>query len=245
MFNLPNEILHPSSLLVNLATLKFHVFFLTAVPSDYVNPLRKPDFFEVNNLVTIKDLFEARVHFGHKYDTVHPKMTPYIFGSRLGHLIFDLEQTADYLRRALNFMAHIAYRGGIVLFASNYHQHCPLIEQTAIDCQEFAHTRDLRLGLFTDSPKIFQSTIRLPELVIFTSTLNTVLRTHSLVLEAAKMNIPTVGVVDTNSDPTIITYPIPGNDDTPSAIQLYCDLFKKAILKGKAVRKKELELYGE
>ena len=54
------------------------------------------------------------------------------------------------------------------------------------------------------------------------------------------MNIPTVGIVDTSCDPRLITYPIPGNDDTPSAIQLYCNLFEKAILSGKAKRKEYL-----
>lgn len=204
----------------------------------YVNPLRKPDFFGVSDLVTMKDLFEARVHFGHKEDTMHNNMRQYIFGSRLGHLIIDLEQTAPLLRDALNFAAHLAYRGGVILFVSRYYQHCPIVEQTAIDCEEYAHTRSWRSGLFTDSESLFKSTIRLPDLVIFTSTLNDVLETHPCVTESAKMNIPTIGIVDTNSDPTIITYPVPGNDDSVCAVELYCRLFKTAILKGKEVRKK-------
>lgn len=209
---------------------------------NYVNPLRNPDHFEVRNLFTIKELFDARVHLGHRDDTLHPNMRPYIFGSRLGHLIFDLPTTAEHLRRALNFAAHIAYRDGVILFASQYHQHCLMIEQTAIDCQEFAHCRNLRPGLFTNTRLTFRSTIRLPDLVIFLSTLDTVLNTSVLVFESAKANIPTIGIVDTNSDPTIITYPVPGNDDSSSSIELYCKLFKTAILRGKEARKKDLEL---
>lgn len=60
---------------------------------------------------------------------------------------------------------------------------------------------------------------------------------HLGVTDAAKMLIPTVGVVDTNCDPSLISYPIPGNDDTPSAVHLYCKLFKEAILRGKNKRK--------
>lgn len=211
------------------------------VSKNYVNPLRSPDYFEVRNLFTIKDLFDARVHLGHREDTLNDNMRSYIFGSRLGHLIFDLPTTAEHLRRALNFAAHVAYQDGIILFSAQYHQHCLTVEQTAIDCQEFAHTRHLRNGLFTNSKYIFKSTIRLPDLIIFVNTLNTVLSTSVLVHESAKMNIPTIGIVDSNCDPTIITYPVPGNDDSPSSIELYCNLFKTAILRGKAARKKDLE----
>src|SRR5690349_1202199 len=73
-----------------------------------LNPLHHPDYFNVANLFTIRDLFEARVHFGHKDGSLDEKMSSYIFGSRLGHLIFDLDQTAENLRRALNVTAHIA-----------------------------------------------------------------------------------------------------------------------------------------
>jgi small subunit ribosomal protein S2 len=69
------------------------------------------------------------------------------------------------------------------------------------------------------------------------NTLDTVLAQHGAVGDAAKMLIPTVGVVDTNCDPNLLTYPIPGNDDTLCAVQLYCKLFKEAILRGKNKRK--------
>lgn len=207
----------------------------------FVNPLRFPDYFEVQNLFTVKDLFDARVHLGHKVGSLNEKMSPYIFGSRFDHIIFDLEQTAIHLRNALNVTAHIAYRGGIVLFAGHYPQHCQLIEQTAIECKEYAMTRHWRRGLFTNSTQMFKGTIRLPDLVIMLNTLDNVLNQHELVREAAKSNIPSIAVVDSNCDPTIVTYPVPGNDDTPSAIQLYLSLFKQAILKGKEIRQKEFE----
>lgn len=203
----------------------------------------KPDFFNVNELVNIRELFDARVHFGHKDDTLNPKMRSYIFGSRLGHLIIDLEQTATHMRQALNFAAHIAYRNGIILFVSRYFQHCATVEQTAVECQEYAHTRHYLDGLFSNSVQKFGTAIKLPDLIIFISTLNDVLLPHPCIDEAAKMNIPTIGIVDTNSDPTIITYPVPGNDDSPSAVELYCRLFKTAILRGKEAKKRDLEMW--
>ena len=57
--------------------------------------------------------------------------------------------------------------------------------------------------------------------------------------EATKVLVPIVGVVDTNCDPRLVTYPVPGNDDSPSAVSLYCHLFKEAILRGKAKRKED------
>jgi len=60
---------------------------------------------------------------------------------------------------------------------------------------------------------------------------------HRAISGAAKMLIPTVGIVDTNCDPNLVTFPVPGNDDSLSSIGLFCKVFKEAILRGKAKRK--------
>lgn len=86
------------------------------------NPLSYHDFFEVRKLFTIKQLFDARVHYGHTRGTLNEHMEQFIIGERLGTLIFDLDQTAELLGEALNFTAHIAFRGGIILFAARYKQ---------------------------------------------------------------------------------------------------------------------------
>ncbi|KAM0728082.1 Small ribosomal subunit protein uS2m [Formica fusca] len=176
-----------------------------------LDPLTHPDFFEVHKLFTVKDLYDARVHYGHKDTSLNEHMETFIFGSRLGHLIIDLDQTAELLRQALNFIAHVAFRGGIILFISRNPQTTYIVDKTAIECKEFSHTRYWR-------------------------TLDTVLAEHPAVRHSAKMSIPSVGVVDTNCNPNLITYPIPGNDDSPCAIELYCSLFKEAILRGKKAR---------
>lgn len=72
--------------------------------------------------------------------------------------------------------------------------------------------------------------------------MNDVLIQHTAVRDSAKMGIATIGIVDSNCNPNLITYPVPGNDDTPTSIQLYCDLFKKAILRGKEKRKEHMKL---
>jgi small subunit ribosomal protein S2 len=205
------------------------------------NVLNHPDYFSVHNLFTVKDLFDARVHYGHRDGSLDERMLPYIYGSRLGHIIFDLDKTADYLRRALNFAAHIAYRDGIILFFLRGAQNSHLVEKTALECGEFAHTRFWRGGIFTNSTKQFGAVTRLPDLCIFLNTLNNVLLQHTAVRDSAKMGIATIGVVDSNCNPNLLTYPVPGNDDSPASIELYCKLFKAAILRGKERRKTDMQ----
>lgn len=166
-------------------------------------------------------------------------MLPYVYGSRLDHIIFDLDKTAEYFRLALNVAAHVAYKDGIILFILRGSQHSQLVEQTAKECGEFAHTRNWRHGIFTNSTKQFGAVTRLPDLCIFLNTLNDVLAQHLAVADAAKMGIATIGIVDSNCNPNLITYPVPGNDDSPVAIELYCKLFKTVILKAKEQRKNE------
>ncbi|XP_075226738.1 mitochondrial ribosomal protein S2 [Lycorma delicatula] len=207
------------------------------------NPLDYPDYFNVRHLVKVKDLLNARVHFGHKEGSLDERMKPFLFGSRLGHTIFDLDQTSEMLRTALNVTAHIAFRGGVILFIGQYPQHSLLIEKTARECGEYAHTKYWRIGLFTNSTMMFGAVTRLPDLCIFINTLTTVLDQHFAVSEAAKMLIPTVGIVDSNCNPNLITYPVPGNDDSSVSIELYCRLFKEAILRGKKERQRVFEEY--
>lgn len=190
----------------------------------------------------MKDLFDSRVHYGHKVGSLDEKMLPFIYGSRLGHIIFDLDKTADYLRLALNIAAHIAYREGVILFILRGAQHSHLVERTAKDCGEFAHTRNWRHGIFTNATKQFGAVTRLPDLCIFFNTQNDVMAPHLGVVDSAKMGIATIGIVDSNCNPNLITYPVPGNDDSPAAIELYCKLFKTAILIGKKRREDDSQL---
>lgn len=167
-----------------------------------------------------------------------------MYGSRLDHDIIDLDQTVEHLQLALNFTAHIAYRGGIILFISRCRHFCHLTETTAKDCGEYANTRYWQGGILTNANVQLGQGVRLPDLIIFLSTLNNVFQQHVAIREAAKMNIPTVGVVDTNCNPSLVTYPVPGNDDTPVTMELYCRLFKMTINRAKDKRKQMELLYS-
>jgi small subunit ribosomal protein S2 len=90
----------------------------SATRSD-LNPLAVHDYFGVHKLFTVKDLFDARVHMGHKASALDSRMGQFMFGTRFGTSIIDLDQTTLLLRQALNFTAHIAYRNA-GLFHSPY-----------------------------------------------------------------------------------------------------------------------------
>lgn len=200
----------------------------------------KDDFFGLNELFTVEDLFNARCHYGHKEQLLNPHMRPYIFGKRLGALIIDLNETARLLRYALKITAEIAYRKGIILFILENRQNAHIVENAARECGEFAYCRKWQDKIFTDSQSTFKAVTRLPDLCILFSTLGS-FGHHRAVTISARMMIPTIAICDTNSDPTLVTYPVPGNDDTPESIEFYSRLFKTAILKAKEKRPKELE----
>ncbi|KAL8174545.1 UNVERIFIED_CONTAM: 28S ribosomal protein S2, mitochondrial [Gekko kuhli] len=207
-------------------------------------PLRQADFFRVHELFSRRDLLAARVHLGHKKGGRHRFMEPYIFGCRLDQDIIDLDQTMAHLQLALNFTAHVAYRKGIILFVNRQRQFAHLVETTAQECGEYAHTRYWQGGLLTNAEVQYGQGVRLPDLIVFINTLSNVFEPHVAVRDAAKMNIPTVGVVDTNCNPCLITYPIPGNDDSPMAVELYLKLFKRTIIRAKDKRRQMEAFYG-
>ncbi|XP_073496855.1 small ribosomal subunit protein uS2m isoform X2 [Phyllobates terribilis] len=207
-------------------------------------PLKHPDFFNVKELLSLQTLFDARVHLGHKKGCRHRLMESYIFGCRLDQDIIDLNQTLEHLQLALNFTAHVAYRNGIILFICRNRQFGHRVETLAEECGEYAHTRFWRGGLLTNAHIQYSLGVRLPDVIVFLGTLTTVFEQHVAIRDAAKMNIPTVGIVDTNCNPSLISYPVPGNDDSPSAMELYCQLFKMTITRAKAKRKQMEILYG-
>jgi len=202
--------------------------------------LTKPDYFEVVKMFSMEDLFNNGLHLGHKEGSLNPYMKPYLYGSRLSHLIIDLEQTTSLLNQALNFIAHVAYRDGIVLFVCRDKQHQTMIENIADSCGETAHTRHWRSDLLTNSEGAFKGVVRLPDTILFLSTRNELDQQTIGVRDAAKMLIPTVGVVDTNCDPRLITYPVPANDDTHSSVRFLASLFGQVIVQAKNRRREFL-----
>ena len=190
--------------------------------------------------VTVKQLLEAGVHLGHKTFRWNPKMSSYIFGSKNSIHIIDLVQTLELANAALNEIHKCISTGGKILFVSTKKQAAETIATLAKDTSQFYVNHRWLGGMLTNWQTISNSIKRLKTLSADLKKENTgftnmifIVDTNMeelAVKEAIKLNIPIVAILDTNSDPTGINFPIPGNDDARRAINLYCDLIKQTIL---------------
>lgn len=221
-------------------------------------------------VVSLRQLFEAGVHFGHKTRSWNPKMQSYIFGVRNGVHIIDLEQSVPMMQRALQQLRDTAASGGRVLFVGTKRQAQDKVAEAAKRCGQYYVNHRWLGGMLTNWKTISQSIKRLRELdekldqhaAKFTKkeTLEMSRDRDKLeralggikdmggtpdilfvidtckedlaILEAVKLGIPVVAIIDSNSDPSQITFPIPGNDDASRAIELYCDMAASAVLDG-------------
>ena len=188
---------------------------------------------EVGSDVTIQDLLEAGLHFGHQTKRWNPKMKRYIFDQRKGIYIIDLTKSLELLKGARQFVYDTVARGRKVLFVGTKKQaHEPLLEVTQRLNQPVVVNRWLG-GTLTNNQTIRKSIGRLRELEDLEKTgamfVVDVTREAIAIAEANKLKIPVIAVVDTNCDPDQIDYPIPGNDDAIRAIRLIVDLIGATV----------------
>ncbi|GMS79751.1 hypothetical protein PENTCL1PPCAC_1926, partial [Pristionchus entomophagus] len=205
----------------------------------YVAPeLETEDLFGLHSLVNVDEMLEARLHYGHKMGSLNANMKWALYGERLGVCVFDLEITRKHLIRALDFVAYVVSRGGIILFLSTHRDTMLNVEQMAEEVGQYAHVRFWQEGTLTNMKQLLGATVRMPDTMVFLSTLTSMSERHPAIIEAAKMTIPTVGIVDSNSDPAYLTYLVPANDDSPESVTYLLRLFKEACQRGAAYRAK-------
>jgi len=222
--------------------------------------------------VTMREMLEAGVHFGHQTRFWNPKMAPFIFGERNKIHIINLEQTMPLCKDAVNYLGKVASKKGKVLFVGTKRAASESIREEALRCgMPFVNHRWLG-GMLTNFRTVRASIKRLKELeemeqsnsyekinkkeilqlsreqekldktlggikdmgglpdVLFVVDVG---YENIAVLEASKLGIPVVGIVDTNNSPDNIDYIVPGNDDSMRAIKLYTKMVADAILVGK------------
>ena len=224
------------------------------------------------SIVTMRDMLEAGVHFGHQARYWNPKMAPYIFGERNRIHIINLEVTLPLYREAINFLGRMAASNGTVLFVGTKRAAQEVIRREAVRCgMPYVDQRWLG-GMLTNFKTVRASIARLREmeameengrvqrmskkealgfrrdLAKLQRSLGGIKHTESLpdvlyvadvghekiaVMEAYKLGIPIVGVVDTNNEPDRVDYVIPGNDDAARAIELYTVGVADAILEAR------------
>lgn len=223
--------------------------------------------------VTMRQMLEAGVHFGHQTRYWNPKMGQYIFGARGKIHIINLEKTMPLFTDAMNFISAIAQKRGTILFVGTKRSARESIKEEATRCgMPFMSMRWLG-GTLTNFRTVKASVSRLKDLEAaetngtfeklvkhevltmrrerdkLEASLGGIKEMNRLpdalfvidigheniaILEAKKLGIPVIAVVDTNYDPNLVDYAIPGNDDAIRAVQLYVRAAADAVLEGKA-----------
>ena len=172
-------------------------------------------------VVSMKQLLEAGVHFGHQTRRWNPKMAPYIFTERNGIYIIDLQKTVKKLEEAYLFVRDLSAEGGEVLFVGTKKQAGDSVKEEAT--RAGAHYVNARwLGGIKNMKK-------LPAALFIVDPR----KEKIAVAEAKKLNIPIVAIVDTNCDPDEVDYVIPGNDDAIRAVKLIAGTIANAIIEGR------------
>jgi small subunit ribosomal protein S2 len=224
--------------------------------------------------ISMKELLEAGVHFGHQTKRWNPKMKEYIFGERNGIYIIDLQKTLRLFKEAMRFVGEMASQGKTVLFVGTKRQAQEAIAEEATRCQMYYVNQRWLGGLLTNWVTIQKSIKRLRELEAMAAENGYQGRSKKeitrlererkhleqnlagikemparpdllfvidsskeeiAVREARKLGIPVVAVVDTNCDPDMVDYPIPGNDDALRAIRLFASKIADAVIEGRAL----------
>ena len=223
-------------------------------------------------VVSMKQLLEAGVHFGHQTRRWNPKMAKYIYATRNDIHIIDLQISVDHVEAAYQFVKSIAAEGKSVLFVGTKKQAQEAIKQEAERCDMFyinqrwlggtltnfktIRTRIDRLNkinqmeiigefellpkkevlkLKAERDKLEQNLGGIKNMRTLPGCLFVVdlKREENAVREARKLNIPIVAVVDTNCDPDLVDYVIPGNDDAIRAIQLFASIIADAVIEAR------------
>jgi small subunit ribosomal protein S2 len=223
--------------------------------------------------VSMKQMLETGVHFGHQTRRWNPKMKPYIFGSRKGIHIIDLQQTVKLYQKAHDFIVDTVASGKNVLFVGTKRQAREVVRTEAERVGMYHVTNRWLGGTLTNFQTIKGSIERLKNLekMFEDGTVNRFLKKEIVMMqrevkklnadlggikdmedipgaafiidpkkediavkECRKLDIPIVAVVDTNCDPDMIDFVIPGNDDAIRAIKLFSGSIADACLEGQA-----------
>ncbi|KJE96385.1 ribosomal protein subunit S2 [Capsaspora owczarzaki ATCC 30864] len=204
------------------------------------NAIVEPKLFLSEHSVTLRQLFDAGVHLGHKAGCHNVFANSYIFGERDGIHIIDLEQTIVALRRACRVLKHIAYQNGVILFVGGRSKHKQLVRETAMSVGEYYIANKWMPGTLTN-PMSTLGALRQPDLIVLTC----MPMSSQVAREANLANVPTIGIADTDCDPRQVTYSIPANDDSPRSMALLLNVMRMAIEEGKTKRQAGLPLeYG-
>lgn len=205
--------------------------------------------------LSLELLLASQAHMGHSTSLWNPANSRYIFGIREGIHIISLEVTAAHLRRAARVVSAVAERGGLILFvgtrkgqersvirAAELAGACHLFErwipgsitngQQILGRCRLKAVNELDEELESLEDQLFERTVLRPDLIICLNPLENYVLLH----EAGQFGIPTIGIIDTDADPTWVTYPIPANDDSLRSVAVIAGHLGRAGEEGKSRR---------
>ena len=185
------------------------------------------------SVISMKQLLEAGVHFGHQTRRWNPKMAPYIYTERNGIYIIDLQKSVGKVDEAYKAMADIAADGGTILFVGTKKQAQDAIKTEAEGCNMFYVNERWLGGMLTNFKTIQSRIARLKaiETMEEDGTFDVLPKKERIcVQEAHSLGIPLIGIADTNCDPEELDYVIPGNDDAIRAVKLIVSKMADAVI---------------
>ena len=195
------------------------------------------------SVISMKQLLEAGVHFGHQTRRWNPKMAPYIYTERNGIYIIDLQQSVGMVDDAYNAIADIVADGGNILFVGTKKQAQDAIKTEAERCGQFYVNERWLGGMLTNFKTIQSRIARLKQIEAMEADGTFDVLPKKEVIELKKelvklqkthtLGIPLIGICDTNCDPEELDYVIPGNDDAIRAVKLIVSKMADAVIEAK------------
>jgi small subunit ribosomal protein S2 len=200
--------------------------------------------------LNIAKLLAAGLHLGHSTSLWEPATLPFIFGTREGISIINLEHTLVYLRRACNVAREISLRGGSILFVGTRPGFQDLTIEAARQCEGYHVSSKWIPGTLTNAHQVLgrhaspdpENPGRIPktykpDLIVLLNPLE-----NKIAISEAQLNkIPVIAITDTDYDPRLVTYPIPANDDSIRGVELVASVIASAAKDGAFQRKQLLD----
>lgn len=236
------------------------------------------------SVVTMKELLEAGVHFGHQSKRWNPKMKRYIFAARNDIHVIDLHKSIPLIEVAYEFLRSTVANNGNILFIGTKKQATEAIEEEAKRCNMFFINQRWLGGTLTNFKTLKKNIARLKEIELWKvdGTMDKLpkkevicidreyrklmraldgiremanlpaavfivdtIKEETALKEARKLGIPIVAIVDTNTDPDLVDYPIPGNDDAIRSVKLLTRIVADAVIAGREMGQPTEEILSQ
>ena len=195
------------------------------------------------SVISMKQLLEAGVHFGHQTRRWNPKMAPYIYTERNGIYIIDLQKSVGKVDEAYDAVSDIAAQGGTILFVGTKKQAQDAIKTEAERCGMYYVNERWLGGMLTNFRTIESRIARLKAIETMSEdgTFDVLPKKERICIkEAQALGITLIGIADTNCDPDELDYVIPGNDDAIRAVKLIVSKMADAVIEAKQGAEEEV-----